>query len=79
MRSVGLHRTSGREREEIKERTGSFGLGNKRKQVDEAFNIMTTCINEMQQELKPTKNEHLVYGECVAYQIRKIKKSHVTA
>ncbi|KAG8304111.1 hypothetical protein J6590_102211, partial [Homalodisca vitripennis] len=47
--------------------------GNKRKLVDEAFNIMTTCFNEMQQEPKPTKDEHTVYGECVANRIRKIK------
>ncbi|KAG8291173.1 hypothetical protein J6590_067159 [Homalodisca vitripennis] len=47
--------------------------GNKRKLVDKAFNIMTTCFNEMQQEPKPTKDEHTVYGECVANRIRKIK------
>ncbi|KAG8278503.1 hypothetical protein J6590_019135 [Homalodisca vitripennis] len=47
--------------------------GNKRKLVDEAFNIMTTCFNEMLQEPKPTKDEHTVYGECVANRIRKIK------
>ncbi|KAG8250798.1 hypothetical protein J6590_094059, partial [Homalodisca vitripennis] len=40
--------------------------GNKRKLVDEAFNTMTTCFNEMQQEPKPMKNEHAVYGElCI--------------
>ena len=47
--------------------------GNKRKQVDVAFNFMTTCFNEMQQEPKPTKNEHAVYRECVTNRIRKIK------
>ena len=45
--------------------------GNKRKQVHEAFNIMTTCFNEMQQEPKPTKDEHAVYGGCIANRIRK--------
>ena len=34
---------------------------------------MTTCFNEMQQELKPTKDKHVVYGGCVANRIRKIK------
>ena len=37
--------------------------GNKSKQVHGAFNIMTTCFNEMQQESKPTKDEHALLTE----------------
>ena len=48
-------------------------LPNEETKVDEAFNIMTTCFNKMQQEPKPTKDEHAVYRECVANRIRKIK------
>ncbi|XP_054261889.1 uncharacterized protein LOC128985924 [Macrosteles quadrilineatus] len=47
--------------------------GAKRRRTDDAFHLVETCYDDIQQEQKLTKDDHSVYVEYVASRIRKIK------